>query len=111
MATPLLLAVATLPVFAPFATVLASPLTEWAFVLTSALLGATSLIPSFTRVHRDVVPCGLFIAGLALLVFTRVSGGGAARERLAVPVAAILIIGAHERNRRQCARCRACARV
>jgi hypothetical protein len=109
VATPFLLAIATLPAVAPFATVLASPLTEWAFVITSALLGATSLIPSFTRVHRDMIPCGLFIAGLGLLICTRVTSAAAALEPLAVPVAALLMIGAHVRNRRQCARCRACA--
>lgn len=108
MATPFFLAAATLRVFSPVATVLTSPLTEWAFVVTSAVLGTTSLIPSFTRVHRDVVPCGLFGVGLGLLLYIRIGHAGPALEQFAVPLAACLMIGAHVRNRRQCELCRAC---
>jgi hypothetical protein len=108
MATPFFLAAATLRAFSPVASVLTSPLIEWTFVVTSAVLGATSLIPSFTRVHRDVVPCCLFSIGLGLMVSVRIAHAGPDVERFAVPIAALLMIGAHVRNRVQCERCRAC---
>jgi formate hydrogenlyase subunit 3/multisubunit Na+/H+ antiporter MnhD subunit len=108
MATPILLTAVSLRFFEPFAKALASSLTEWAFVLTSAVIGLTSLVPSFTRVHRDVMPYGLFAASFGLLLTSRLMHVAPVAERVVVPVAAILMIAAHMRNRRQCARCHTC---
>jgi hypothetical protein len=108
LAAPLLIAVGTLPLVGPLSAILRSPITEWGFVFSSAIIGATSLVPSFTRLHRDVIPGALFATGFVFLVGVRMAEPTPKLERITVPVAAALMIGAHVRNRQQCARCRRC---
>jgi hypothetical protein len=107
--TPLLLTLGVLPAVGPVTAILISPLFEWGFVVLSAILGIASLVPSFTRVHRDVVPGALFAAGFGLLLIGRLFQVSEVAERAAISIAAALMVGGHLLNRRQCARCRTCS--
>jgi hypothetical protein len=112
LASPLLLALGAIPLLGRASSVFESPVVEWGFVAISGIIGLASLVPSFTRVHRDRVPGILFGLGFGVLVATRLTALTAALEPLAVSAAAALLIAAHVRNQRQCARCRrvgACA--
>jgi hypothetical protein len=104
LASPVLLSLGAMPLLG--ASLLESAMVEWGFVAATGVIGLASLVPSFTRVHRDRVPGILFTLGFGLLLATRLVEPTAALEPVAVATAAGLLIAAHVRNQRQCARCR-----
>jgi hypothetical protein len=63
---------------------------EWPFLVSAAVVGTTSLFPSYRR-HGEVRPLALFGAGMALLSASRVASGSA---ELALTVTGVLTIAA-----------------
>jgi hypothetical protein len=104
--TPVLLAYAGLGI----ADTAISERLEVAFGGLSLVVGLASLGPAFIRMHRDPIPLVLFGLGLGMLFATRLLHAPAIIERCIVPGCALLVIGAHARNHRSCARCRECER-
>jgi hypothetical protein len=105
--TPIIVAFAGLGI----AAAVISERLERGFVVTSLVVGLASLGPAFLRIHRDPVPIALFMLGIGALLLTRGLHLPTAVERCIVPASALLIVAAHARNHRACARCPKCAPV
>jgi len=82
---------------------------DWAFIVISIIIGITSLIPSYLKKHRALLPIILFGFGVVLLITARhleslstelpvVLGGG------------LLVVTAHKVNRHLCRNCEKCQR-
>jgi uncharacterized membrane protein YfhO len=84
--------------------------TEWIFVAISAVLGISSLLPSYVRRHQRAKPLVLFLLGLSLILFARLSLDETLRAEIPFVVfGAMLVAGSHLVNRRLCRSCTACA--
>jgi hypothetical protein len=89
----------------PAVSYLAASWVEWAFLVTSAIIGLWSLMPGF-RIHGLRAPLMLFAFGMTLLVTLRAMHVPASRaEMMAVAVAAGSLISAHWINRGALHRC------
>jgi hypothetical protein len=74
---------------------------EWTFVIIGLLLGLSSLVPSFRRVHGRPLPLALFVAGMVVLLVARLVLDGDARVETPAAVAGALVMArAHLVNRR-----------
>jgi hypothetical protein len=81
---------------------------EWGF-MGGLALGSMSLIPSFRRLHRRLLPLVLFAAGVALWLGARLGAGSDSVSELPlVIIGAASLIAAHVVNRRLCRSCRMC---
>jgi hypothetical protein len=73
---------------------------ENAVILISAALGATSLLPSYFRHHRNIKAIGFLLSGFFLIVLSRFLGG--VHEVVLTTVGATLVSAAHVINFRLC---------
>lgn len=79
---------------------------EWPFLVGAAIVGATSLVPSFRR-HGDARPVSLFTLGMGMLAGSRFMHGP---MEIALTVTAVTIVAAaHVLNLRACSSARVCA--
>jgi len=80
---------------------------DWTFIALSVVIGVTSLIPSYLRKHRMLLPIILFGFGVILLIAARhLESLGA--ELPVVLVGALLVVTARRVNRRLCRSCAKC---
>lgn len=80
------------------------------FLVSSAVLGVTALVPAYRKKHGRMSCIGLFAAGfLCLLMRHRVEARASSFELAATGVGAGLIIGAHLLNLRYSRHCPCCA--
>ena len=103
--TPLLLA--ALPVLG-LHVVFGEPL-EWAFVAVGLAVGTLALVPSFRRLHGQLLPLMLFLGGASLWAVARI--GPASDSALEVPTmlaGSASVVTAHIVNRRLCRACSGC---
>jgi hypothetical protein len=88
---------------------LAEEQAEWALAGLSIGVGSLSLIPSYTRKHRQWRPLLLFAFGAGLIIAVRLlAEDGSLLEMPAQAIGALLIACAHMINRRLCRGCAAC---
>jgi hypothetical protein len=83
---------------------------EPVFLISSTLIGAATLIPSYRSKHRRFLCLGLFSAGLFCLAFLRQRRWVAVPEAVLATVGASLIICAHALNHRFSRQCDCCRR-
>jgi hypothetical protein len=82
---------------------------EWGFVATGLAVGTLTLVPSFRRLHRRLLPLALFIAGMSLWVAARAGLSSASPLELPLVLAgSAAVVTAHLVNRSLCRTCHAC---
>jgi len=80
---------------------------DWTFIASSIVIGITSLVPSYLKKHRMLLPIILFGFGVILLIAARQFGS--LRAELPVVLGgALLVVTAHRINRRLCRSCEKC---
>jgi MerC mercury resistance protein len=82
---------------------------EWAFIVTTALVGATAHARAYMRDHRHVAPGLIFAAGFSLVLCARLFLEEHLAGAYAVGVGGILAAGSHYANVRMCRCCRECS--
>ncbi len=83
--------------------------TEWVLIGLSLGIGSLSLLPSYTRKHRQWRPLLLFAFGASLITAVRFFvDEGSRLNAPAMVIGALLIACAHLVNRRLCRNCAAC---
>ena len=82
---------------------------EWAFVVTTALVGATAHARAYMRDHRHVAPGLIFAAGFSLVLCARLFLEEHQLGAYTIGVGGILAAGSHYANLRICRCCRVCA--
>jgi hypothetical protein len=81
---------------------------EWAFLMTSLLIGSIALRRGF-RSHRQSTPLRLFGMGIGTLLLARVTDATSPWEIIVVVLGATFLIAAHALNWRHARSCRQCA--
>jgi hypothetical protein len=81
---------------------------EPVFVLSSAALGAATLVPAYRKKHGRLSCLALFAGGLLCLLVRRRIEFGVFQEGITTAVGAALIVGAHALNLRFSKRCLCC---
>ena len=81
---------------------------EWAFLLTSLIIGSIALRRGFLS-HRQPTPLRLFGMGIATLLLARVADVTSPWEIVLVVLGATCLIAAHALNWRHDRRCPQCA--
>ena len=81
---------------------------EWAFLMTSLLIGSIALRRGF-RSHRQPTPLRLFGMGLGTLLLARVTDATSPWEIIVVVLGATFLIAAHALNWRHGRSCPQCA--
>jgi hypothetical protein len=103
VAGPLLLS------FAGFASLIGiSEKVEPLFLLTSIVLGGTTLLPAYRKKHGRISCLAMFLGGLFCLLVIRHLHWTVAREIIVVGMGAALIIGAHALNLKYSRQCSCC---
>jgi hypothetical protein len=82
---------------------------EWAFVVTTAFVGATAHARAYLRDHRHVAPGLIFATGFSLVLCARLFLEEHQLGPYTVGVGGILAAASHYANLRMCRCCGTCA--
>ena len=82
---------------------------EWAFIVTTACVGATAHLRAYIRDHRHVAPGLIFAIGFSLLLCARLFLEEHRLGPYTVGVGGVLAAASHYANLRMCRCCGECA--
>ena len=83
---------------------LANPMFEWGMIVLALLLGASSILFSYFRTHRRLLPLLLLVLGFAIVVAGHIYIHGLA-EAIVVPIGGLTIALAHFINYKYVGNC------
>ncbi len=81
---------------------------EWLGIGVLAAIGVVGHASAYVRYHRHAGPAMIFVAGLTLIVVTRLTLGDTLMEPAALAVGGLMGAAAHWANIRLCRCCHAC---